>query len=73
MKSERLERKDPKKGSDGLEMQFLDNSEVKRLLKISTSTLLRWRQQKRIPFKKIGGKCYYPYEIIKAMLLQTSV
>lgn len=45
--------------------EWLDNTDVKQLLKISDRTLHRLRNTGNIPSKKIGGKWYYPR---KAML-----
>lgn len=39
--------------------QWLDNTDVKQLLKISDSTLYRLRRDKQLSAKKIGGKWYY--------------
>lgn len=41
-------------------IEFIESGKVLRLLKISDSTLYRYRKTKQIPFKKIGGKYLYP-------------
>lgn len=40
--------------------EWLDNTDVKQLLKISDRTLYRLRSSGQLPAKKIGGKWYYP-------------
>nr|WP_121272644.1 helix-turn-helix domain-containing protein [Pedobacter schmidteae] len=42
-----------------VEDELLDNSDVKRLLKVGDSTLYRWRKKKMINTQLIGGKYYY--------------
>ncbi|PZU85548.1 MAG: hypothetical protein DI529_09905 [Chryseobacterium sp.] len=42
------------------ETEYLDSSDVKRLLNISDSTLNRMRKQKKIPFIRFGYKIFYP-------------
>jgi predicted DNA-binding transcriptional regulator AlpA len=41
-------------------IEFLETYNVLRILKISESTLYRYRKTGKIPFKKIGGKYVYP-------------
>ena len=38
---------------------LLDNTDAKRLLQISDSTLFRWRKAKLIEYQVIGNKYYY--------------
>ena len=40
--------------------EFYDNADLKKLLKVSDSSLHRARKSKSIPFRKFGGKIYYP-------------
>ena len=42
------------------EETFYDNADLKRLLNLSDSALHRLRKSKKIPFRKIGGKVFYP-------------
>ncbi|MCF2218695.1 MULTISPECIES: helix-turn-helix domain-containing protein [Chryseobacterium] len=42
------------------DLQYYDSADVKRLLKISDSTLFRIRKSQNIPHVKIGKKIYYP-------------
>ncbi len=49
-----------------IEEELLDNSDAKRLLKISEKTLYRWRKEKRINTHMIGSKHYY----VKAELVR---
>lgn len=51
-----------------LEMMYLDNAEMKRMFKISDSTLGRWRDDKIFPFKLIRGRHYYSFEFIKRFM-----
>lgn len=47
---------------------LLDNSDVKRLLKIADSTLYRWRKNNRVTSHLIGKKRYYiKSELVKLM------
>lgn len=39
--------------------EWLDNADMKQLLKISDATLYRLRKRKQLLSKKIGGKWYY--------------
>ena len=39
---------------------WLDAFEVKQLLKISDSTLWRYRKEKQIPYSIVGNKILYP-------------
>jgi len=47
--------------------EWLDNADVKRLLKISDSSLYRLRKTKLLPAKRIAGKWYYQLSILQAM------
>lgn len=48
--------------------EFYESHNVMYLLKISESTLYRYRKQKLIAFIKIGGKYLYPKISIKNMI-----
>jgi hypothetical protein len=39
---------------------WYDNTDVKRILNISDSTLARYRKSNKVPFTKIGNKILYP-------------
>lgn len=43
---------------------WLDNADVKLLLKISDRTLYRLRSSGQLPAKKIGGKWFYPRKAV---------
>lgn len=47
---------------------FYESHNVMRLLKISESTLYRYRKQKIIAYTKLGGKYLYPKISIKALI-----
>lgn len=49
---------------------FLSGKEVKELLGISEGTLKTYRAKKWLPATKIGGKYYYRYEGVNAMVNQ---
>ncbi len=38
---------------------LITSAEVMELCKISPTTLQNWRNENKIPFKKIGNKIYY--------------
>ena len=42
------------------DVQYFDNSDLKRMLHVSDSTLHRMRKAKDIPYQKIRGKFFYP-------------
>ncbi|WP_312902969.1 helix-turn-helix domain-containing protein [Chryseobacterium taichungense] len=42
------------------ESPYYDNADLKRMLNISDSTLLRIRRSKDIPYVRIGRKIFYP-------------
>jgi hypothetical protein len=44
----------------GNESPYYDSADVKRLLNISDSTLLRIRKSQNIPHVRIGRKIFYP-------------
>jgi predicted site-specific integrase-resolvase len=44
---------------------WYDNFDVMHILKISDSTLARYRKQEKIPFTKLGGKYFYPREFFE--------
>ncbi len=39
--------------------KYLDSADVKQMLKVSDSTLYRWRKKNEIKYIKIRGKIYY--------------
>ncbi|MFN0293137.1 MULTISPECIES: helix-turn-helix domain-containing protein [Pedobacter] len=47
---------------------WLDNTDVKLLLKISDRTLYRLRSSGQLPAKKVGGKWYYPRKYVNSMI-----
>ena len=55
---------DLKNERPSLETMYLDSAQIKQMLKVSDSTLYRWRQNKILAFKQIGKKFYYPYQLI---------
>jgi hypothetical protein len=52
--------------------EWLKAGEVKKLLKISSGTLLTLRAKARLQYSKIGGTYYYRHEEIKKMLTDGS-
>ena len=51
------------------EHQWLKNSEVKKLLNISSNTIQRLRIAGKLRSSKIGGVHYYRYEDVQDLLL----
>lgn len=49
---------------------WYDNAEVKSVLNISSKTLQRRRENQQIPFKKIGGKYYYPRAYFEVIMVE---
>jgi len=47
---------------------WLDNADVKVLLKISDRTLYRLRIGGQLPARKIGGKWFYPRKAVALMI-----
>lgn len=50
------------------ERQWLKNSDVKELLKISSNTIQRLRISGKLKSSKIGGVHYYRYEDVESLL-----
>ena len=50
------------------EKQWLKNSDVKKLLRISSNTVQRLRIAGKLKSSKIGGVHYYRYEDIEALV-----
>ncbi|WP_050009485.1 helix-turn-helix domain-containing protein [Flavobacterium sp. B17] len=46
------------------ESPYYDNADLKRMLNISDSTLLRIRRSQGIPYVRIGRKIFYPKWVI---------
>ena len=53
--------------SKPIEPLFYDNADMKRLFHFSDKTLQRMRNNKSIPFTKIGKKIFYPIEHFKKL------
>jgi hypothetical protein len=53
---------------DASAYEFYESHNVMRLLKISESTLYRYRKQKLIAYTKLGGKYLYPKISIKNLI-----
>ncbi len=54
----------------GLKERWLDNQEVKQLLKISPRTLQSYRDKGILPFSKLGGKFFYRASDVEKLLEQ---
>lgn len=50
--------------------EWYDNFEVKNILKISDSTLARYRKNKKLPYIKQFGKILYPKTFFEEILLE---
>lgn len=46
---------------------WLKNSDIKKLLNVSSNTLQRFRISGKLPFTKVGGIHYYKYEDIERL------
>ena len=57
--------------SSGLEV--LDNTDLKKLLKVSERTLATWREEGILPYSKVGGKIYYDPKEIQDVLSRNRV
>jgi len=55
------------KNEENLE-KWLDNQDILLRMRISNSTLIRWRRKKVIPFSRIGNKIYYRESDLLALL-----
>jgi hypothetical protein len=44
---------------------WYDNVDVMHILKISESTLARYRKNQKIPFTKLGSKYFYPRQFFE--------
>jgi len=51
-----------------IETIYLDNAQMKLLFKVADRTLHRWRKEKVVFSKKIGGKHYYPLHLVMNMM-----
>ena len=51
-----------------LDRLLLDNSEMKIMFKISSSTLATWRKNNIVVYTEIGRKFYYPFDLLMAMM-----
>lgn len=51
-----------------LSLIYYDNSDIKILLKVSASTIYRWRAKKILKYCKIGSKYFYPKAVIERMM-----
>ena len=47
---------------------YLDNAQMKVLLKVTDKTLQRWRNKQLIFSRKIGGRYYYPIHALMNMM-----
>ena len=54
-------------------IEFLESYKVIHILKISESTLYRYRKNKQIPFKKIGGKYVYPKSYFLDLIKESKI
>lgn len=54
--------------SDKARIDWVDNADLKQMLKVSTRTTQNWRDDGTIPFSKIGSKIYYRLEDVEALL-----
>lgn len=48
-----------------LQVDYYDNADVKRIFRLSDSTLFRYRKDNKIPYTKWGGRIWYPKSFFK--------
>lgn len=53
--------------------KWIDNQDVCMLLKISKRTLQYYRDNRIIPFSRIGSKCYYKVSDIEKLLSDSEI
>jgi hypothetical protein len=58
----------PTKNTANDSLGVIDNADLLRLLKITNRTAIKWRQQKKLPYFRIGGKIYYRIAEIEKMI-----
>jgi predicted site-specific integrase-resolvase len=51
-----------------LDEPMYDKQDILQLFHISNRTLVTWRKNGIIPFLQIGGKIYYPKNLVEAQL-----
>ena len=56
-----------------LEDEYIDSTEVCRLLQVSRKTLDRYREQDLIPYTKIKKRVYYRFSDLDAFMQRNSV
>ena len=59
-----------KKAKSPLEESWLDTYEAARVLKVSTRTLQNYRDNRILPFSKIGSKIYFKASDIENLLTE---
>lgn len=52
------------------EFPFIKSREVRKMLRISTSTLQMMRNKGQIPFTRLGGQLLYEYNDVKDLLIK---
>jgi hypothetical protein len=62
-----------KQRSGSHQSRWLKNSEIRKMLKVSTSTLQTLRINGTLPFTKLGGIIYYDREVIENLMLENQV
>jgi hypothetical protein len=65
---EEISDKMPSKNSAADSLGIIDNADVLQLLKITNRTAIKWRQENKLPYFRIGGKIYYRIAEIEKMI-----
>lgn len=55
-------------GRRALESKFYDNADMMQLFKVSSRTLQRWRDERIVPYKKVGGKIFYLADKVEELM-----
>jgi hypothetical protein len=53
--------------------EWMDNQDVCMILKISKRTLQHYRDNRIIPYSRIGSKCYYKVSDIEKILSESEI
>ena len=65
---QKIAKKLPDGNNPASSLGIMDNADMLGVLKITNRTAIRWRQEKKLPFFRIGGKVYYRIADIEKMI-----
>jgi len=61
-----------KEAKQGFSNNWLDNADLKELLKVKDRTLQKYRDEGILPFTKLGGKILYRFEDVEKILIHNT-